>query len=215
MIRVIVADDHHLVRQGIRVLLEQAEDIEVVGEAENGQQAIEWVKRLSPDVLVMDIAMPGMDGLQAAEHIRTLGVATRTVILSMYSDRTLVRRALRSGARGYLLKRSVTAELLLAVRAAARGEVYLSPEISATVVADLLVADAAESELQDQLTPRELLVLQLIAEGSTNKAIALTMQISAKTVEKHRANLMAKLHVNDIAGLVRVAIEKGLIFPRD
>jgi len=214
MIRVIVADDHHLVRQGIRVLLEQAEDIEVVGEAENGQQAIEWVKQLSPDVLVMDIAMPGMDGLQAAEHIRTLGVATRTVILSMYSDRTLVRRALRSGARGYLLKRSVTAELLLAVRAAARGEVYLSPEISATVVADLLDADA-ESEPQEQLTPRELLVLQLIAEGSTNKAVAQAMQISVKTVEKHRANLMAKLHVNDLAGLVRVAIEKGLIFPRD
>lgn len=215
MIRVIVADDHHLVRQGIRALLEQADDIEVVGEAEDGRQAVKLVQQLAPDVLVMDIAMPGMDGLQATEQLRVLGSSAYTVILSMYSDRTLIRRALRSGARGYLLKRSVTAELLLAVRAANRGEVYLSPEISTAVVADLLVADAGKAEPEDQLTSRELQVLQLIAEGSTNKAIAQAMQISVKTVEKHRANLMAKLGVNDLAGLVRLAIEKGLVFPRD
>lgn len=214
MIRVIVADDHHLVRQGIRALLEQAEDIQVVGEAEDGLQALRLVEQLTPDVLVLDIAMPGMDGLQTAEHIHALGKTTRTVMLSMYSDKASVRRALRSGARGYLLKRSVTAELLLAVRAADRGEIYLSPEISVTVVDELLGAGTDQARPEDQLTPRELQVLQLIAEGRTNKAIAQILQISVKTVEKHRANLMAKLQVNDVAGLVRLAIEKGLIFPQ-
>ncbi|MDH4137269.1 MAG: response regulator transcription factor, partial [Anaerolineae bacterium] len=138
MIRVIVADDHHLVRQGIRALLEKADDIEVVGEAADGQEAVELVERLTPDVLVMDMAMPRLNGSQAVGRVRALGVATQVVILSMYSDETLVRQALRNGARGYLLKRSVTEELLLAVRAASRSEIYLSPAVSRFVVADFL-----------------------------------------------------------------------------
>jgi DNA-binding NarL/FixJ family response regulator len=215
VIRVIVADDHHLVRQGIRALLEKADDIEVVGEAADGQEAVELVERLTPNVLVMDIAMPRLSGNQAIGRVRALGVATQVVILSMYSDETLVRQALRNGAKGYLLKRSVTEELLLAIRAASRGEIYLSPAVSRSVVVDLLTlqTDADASSPFERLTSREREVLQLISEGHTNNAIALVLQVSVKTVEKHRANLMSKLNVHDLAGLIHVAIKHDLIFP--
>jgi RNA polymerase sigma factor (sigma-70 family) len=214
MIRVILADDHHLVRKGIRALLEKSDDIQVIGEAEDGLEAVELAERLAPDVLVMDIAMPRMNGIQATERI-CAALATQVVILSMHSDETLVKYALRSGAKGYLLKRSVTEELLLAVRAASQGEIYLSPAISRVVLQDFL-AQSADAELAsafDQLSPREREVLQLIAEGNTNTAIAQTMNVSVKTIEKHRANLMSKLDVHDVAGLTRVAIKHGLIFP--
>jgi DNA-binding NarL/FixJ family response regulator len=214
MIRVILADDHHLVRRGIRALLEQAEDVCVVGEAEDGQEAVELVERLSPDVLIIDIAMPRLNGIQATGRVRALGLATQVVILSMHSRPTLVRQALRNGARGYLLKRSVTAELLLAVRSASRGESYLSPEISGTIVDDFLThpVGADQASLFDQLTPREREVLQLIAEGHTNQAMAQLLNVSIKTVERHRANLMAKLDVHGVAGLTRIALKHGLIF---
>jgi DNA-binding NarL/FixJ family response regulator len=215
VIRVIVADDHHLVRQGIRALLEKADGIEVVGEAADGQEAVELVERLTPNVLVMDMVMPRLSGNQAIGRVRALGVATQVVILSMYSDETLVREALRNGAKGYLLKRSVTEELLLAIRAASRGEIYLSPAISRSIVADLLTlqTDADASSPFERLTSREREVLQLISEGHTNKAIAQILTVSVKTVEKHRANLMSKLNVHDLAGLMRVAIKHGLVFP--
>lgn len=211
MIRVIVADDHHLVRQGIRALLEKAGDIQVIGEAGDGQEAVELVEQLSPDVLVLDVAMPRMDGIQATERIQALDTFTRVVILSMYSDKALVRRALQSGARGYLLKHSVTEELLLAIRAATRGEIYLSPEISKSMVADFLQTETEPPQQDLQLTTRELEVLQLVSEGHTNRSIGETLHVSVKTVEKHRANLMAKLEVNDLAGLIRVAIKRGLV----
>jgi len=214
MIRVIVADDHHLVRQGIRALLEKADDIEVVGEAADGQEALHLVARLSPAVLVMDIAMPRLNGSETAARVRALGVGTQVVILSMYSDETLVRQALRNGARGYLLKSSVTEELLLAVRAASRGEIYLSPAISGFVLDGLLTPQADSGKLSpiDQLTSREREVFQLIAEGNTNNQIAEILNVSEKTVEKHRASLMAKLDVHDVTALVRLAIKHGLIF---
>jgi DNA-binding NarL/FixJ family response regulator len=158
--------------------------------------------------------MPRLNGSQAVERVRARGVATQVVILSMYSDETLVRQALRNGARGYLLKRSVTEELLLAVRAASHGEVYLSPAVSGSIVADFLrlQANADSSGPFGRLTSREREVLQLIAEGHTNIAIAQLLTISVKTVEKHRANLMSKLNVHDLAGLMRVAIKHGMVF---
>jgi len=213
VIRVIVADDHHLVRQGIRALLEKANDIEVVGEAADGREAIDLVEQLAPDVLVMDIAMPRLDGNQAAGQIRALGVATQVVILSMYSDETLVRRALLNGARGYLLKCSAAEELLLAIRAASRGEIYLSPAISGSIVAEFLAFQPDDDAFNpvERLTPREREVLQLVSEGHTNRAIAQLLKVSVKTVEKHRANLMSKLEVHDLAGLMRMAIKHGLI----
>lgn len=214
MIRVILAEDHNLVRQGIRSLLEKADDIEVVAEAENGQEAINLTGELTPDVLVTDINMPRLNGIQAAEQIRELGLPTRVVILSMHSDETLVRQALRIGVRGYLLKRSVTEELLLAVRAVYRGETFLCPGISEMVMADFLARQPRSDGISDfdRLSPREREILKLIAEGYTNRAIAEAIHVSIKTVEKHRANLMTKLNIQDLAGLIRIALKHGLIF---
>ncbi len=213
MIRVVVADDHHLVRQGIRMLLEKADDIEVVGEAEDGQEAVEMAGRLTPNVLVMDISMPRLNGTQATEWIHSRGLATQVVILSMHADETIVRQALRYGAKGYVLKRAVAEELLLAVRAANLGDTYLSPPIAGFILNEFLAFpdDSEEADPLGQLTPRERQVLQLLAEGGTNRAIAQELVISVKTVEKHRTNLMGKLHVHDLAGLVRVAVKLGLV----
>jgi len=213
MIRVVIADDHHLVRQGIRALLEKAGDIEVVGEAADGQEALDLVERLLPDVLVLDIAMPHLNGVEAVGRLRSLGVKTRALILSMYADDTLVRQALRNGAKGYLLKRAVSDELLLAVRAVGRGETFLSPEVAGPVVSALVAAPPRSSDLDplDQLTSRERQVLQLIAEGHSNREIASHLHLSEKTVEKHRSHLMAKLKIHDTAGLVRFAIKHGLV----
>ena len=213
MIRAVIADDHHLVRQGISALLEKAGDIEVVGEAADGQQAVELVQRLLPDVLVIDIAMPHLNGIEVVGRIRGLGVKTKALMLSMYSDDTLVRQALRNGARGYLLKRSISDELLLAVRAVSRGDVFLCPEISESLLARLpdLQGDFEEEGPLSRLTPRERQVLQLIAEGNTNGEIARILDLSEKTVEKHRGSLMSKLKLHDMAGLIRLAIKSGLI----
>jgi RNA polymerase sigma factor (sigma-70 family) len=213
-IRLVLADDHHLVRQGIRALLEKAEDIQVVGEASNGREAVDLVGNLAPDVLVMDIAMPRLDGIQAIEQVLDIRPDTKIVVLSMYSDKALVRQALKNGARGYLLKASVVEELLLAVRAASKGDIYLSPTVSRSMVDDLVAAPDEDviADPFEQLTPREREVLQLIAEGHTNSAIAQQLGVSAKTVEKHRSGLMAKLEVHNLSGLIRAAIKHGLVF---
>jgi DNA-binding NarL/FixJ family response regulator len=213
MIRVLIAEDHHLVRQGIRALLEKADDLEVVGEAQDGQEAVELAERLTPDVVVMDLSMPRLNGSQATERIRSQRLPTQVVILSMYSDETLVRQALRAGAKGYLLKHSVAEELLLAVRAACRGEVYLSSSVSGAIVANALQSsEVVEEDPFDRLSAREQQVLKLVAEGRTNNSIAQIMSVSVKTVEKHRSSLMTKLNIHDMAGLVRVAMKHGLIF---
>jgi DNA-binding NarL/FixJ family response regulator len=208
-----LADDHHLVRNGIRALLEKASDIEVIGEAANGQEAIELIKQVNADVLVIDIAMPRLNGIQAIERIRSLNSGIKVIILSMHLSSSLVRKALQIGAKGYLLKQSVSEELLLAVRAASRGEVYLSPPIVKIVVDNFLTSESAamHSDSKNELTSRELEVLQLIAEGRTNSAIAQALKVSIKTVEKHRANLMTKLEAHDLAGLIRTAIKQDLI----
>jgi len=213
MIRVIVADDHHLVRQGIRALLEKAGDIEVVGEAMDGQEALELVQQVALDVLVMDIAMPRLNGMQALAQMRALGLETKVIMLSMYSEDVLVRESLHHGARAYLLKGAVTEELLLAIRAAHQGATYLSPAISQALLADVLTAptSARLSPPVTQLSPREREVLQLISKGQTNSAIAEQLRVSVKTVERHRTNLMSKLCVHNLVELIRVAIKHGLI----
>jgi DNA-binding NarL/FixJ family response regulator len=215
MIRVAIADDHHLVRQGIRALLEKAEDIQVIGEAADGQEAVELVQRLPPDVLVIDIAMPRLNGIEGVRQIRALQGKTRTLVLSMYSDDVLVRQALRSGARGYLVKRALTEELLFAVRAVSRGEAFVSPEVAGHLLDGLVSQGRGDAEADlgplAGLTSRERQVLQLIAEGNTNAAIAKSLTLSPKTVEKHRANLMAKLNAHDVAALTRLAVKHGLI----
>lgn len=213
MIRVVIADDHNLVRQGLRALLTQTGEIDVIGEASTGQEAIVQTEQLQPDVIVMDLSMPRMDGVQAAERILALDAPTQVVIVSMHADTTIVQQLLRRGVKGYLLKDAVTEELLLAVRSASQGKVYLSPTISSSVMTMLMSPGQTEAESKaDLLTPREREVLQLVAEGMTNGNIAETLSISIKTVEKHRANLMAKLEVNDLPSLMRVAIKLGLIF---
>ena len=213
MVRVIVADDHHLVRQGIRMLLEKADDIEVIGEAEDGLEAVELAERLTPDVVVMDVSMPRLNGVQATELIRGRLPATQVVVLSMHSDDTTVRQTLRRGARAYVLKRAVGEELLLAVRAVSRGETYLSPPIASSILRDFLTSSEGSDDSSDfeRLTPREREVLQLLAEGRTNGMIAKALVVSVKTVEKHRASLMSKLNIHDLAGLVRFAIRHSLV----
>ena len=211
MIRVVVADDHNLVREGIRALLEKAGDIQVVGEAVDGHEAVELVRREAPDVLVMDIAMPRLNGIQAVEQLRAAGAETRIVILSMYSEEILVRQALQHGAKGFLLKGSVSEELLLAIRAANRGAVYLSPAISQAVLAEPAAGQPSLPGPGAQLTPRERQMLRLIGEGYTNSRIAEALGISVKTVERHRTNLMAKLNVHNLVELIRVAMKHGLI----
>jgi DNA-binding NarL/FixJ family response regulator len=213
MIRVAIADDHHLVRQGIRAILEKAPDIQVIGEASDGQEFIELLQELKPDVAIMDIVMPRLNGTQVLDRLKNLKVKTRVVILSMYSDETLIFQVLHRGAKGYLLKRSVTEELLLAIRSANQNEIYLSPEISSVVLADILSNQEKSEEHSafNNLTLREREVLQLVAEGDTNAIIAQKMFITEKTVEKHRASLMDKLNIHDMVGLIRIAIKNGLI----
>lgn len=212
MIRVVIAEDHNLVRQGIRALLEQSGEVHVVGEAATGEVAVELTASFKPDVVIMDLAMPRLDGAQAAERIMELHLPTQIIILSMHADTTMVQQLLRRGVKGYLLKDVVTEELMLAVRSVSQGKVFLSPTISDSVMMMLLSPQEVTAErAADLLTPREREVLQLVAEGHTNNAIADTLNISVKTVEKHRANVMAKLEVNDLASLMREGIKQGLI----
>ncbi len=212
MIRVVIAEDHHLVREGIRALLERAEDIEVVGEAVDGQEAAELAQRLVPDVLLMDIAMPRLNGILAAEQLRDAGVTTNIVILSMYSDELLVRQALQNGVKGFLPKGSVSDELLLAVRAASRGAIYLSPSIPASVLADQTARDNSKTRgAVGHLTVREREILLLIGKGYTNNQMAQVMGVSIKTVERHRTNLMQKLNARNLVELIRIALTQGLI----
>jgi DNA-binding NarL/FixJ family response regulator len=214
MIKVVIADDHHLVRKGIRALLENEDDITVIGEAQDGREALELAERLRPDVLVMDINMPRLDGIEATQRIREIKLNTHVLILSMYSDESLVRKAYRKGARGYLLKRSVTEELLKAVRAVSRREYFISADIETNLELDIynIIRETGDLDPFDTLTSREKDVFKLVSEGMTNNAIAYELGISAKTVEKHRASLMEKMGVDDLPGLVREAIRHGLIF---
>ena len=210
-IRVLLADDHTLVRAGIRRLLEVLPGIEVVGEAADGHDVVRLATTLRPDVVLLDVGMPGLNGLEAAGHLATIDATMRVLILSMHSSEEYVLRALRAGCAGYLLKRSAVSELEIAIRAAGRGDTYLSPEVSKQVVADYVRRIGGASDPLEALTPRQRQILQLVAEGHTSKDIARRLDVSVKTVEGHRAQLMERLGVHDIAGLVRFAVRVGLI----
>ena len=207
-IHVLLADDHRLVRAGIRALLENASGIEVVGEADDGRTAIKLVRMLRPHVVLMDVGMKYMNGLEAAERVIRKFPSTRAIILSVHREEEYVARALRLGACGYLLKDSAPSELVVAVRAVAEGGTYLSPAVSTRVVAGYL--RGGERGGDDVLTPRQREVLQLVAEGNTSKEIAQLLGVSPKTVETHRMDLMQRLDVHDVAGLVRYAMKHGL-----
>ena len=210
-IRVLIVDDHALVRAGIRALLDKVPDVEVIGEAGDGREALQFALKDSPDVVLMDIAMAGLNGLEATRRIIEKIPAAHVIILSMYADEEYVWQALRSGAEGYLLKGATISELELAIKSVARGENYLSPPISRSVVLDYINRAAGAPSQLEKLTSRQIEVLQLIAEGHTTKQIALTLKISIKTVESHRKELMTRLEVHDVASLVKLAVRLGLI----
>lgn len=210
-IRVLIADDHTLVRAGIRALLQGLEGVEVVAEAGDGREAMALAQVHSPDVLVTDIAMPHVSGLELAGRVARELPEVRVIILSMHGNEEYASRALQAGAAGYLLKDSGLAELELAVRAVVRGETYLSPAVSKHVIADYLRRTGGAPPESGSLTARQRQVLRLIAEGQTTKAIARLLGVSVKTVESHRAQLMDRLDIHDVAGLVRHAIRIGLV----
>ncbi len=210
-VRIVIADDHTIVRGGIRLLLESQEGVEVIGEAANGHEALELTRAFHPDVLVADIAMPGLNGLDLVKCMKQDLSQTRAVILSMHNDQEYVRRAMEAGARGYVLKGSNIEELSMAVQAVMRGEVFLSPAITQPLVDSLLDRSGNRTAPGGELTPRQREVLCLIAEGETTKAVANRLGISAKTVEAHRSQLMERLQIYEVAGLVRYAIRTGLV----
>ena len=212
-IRVLLADDHVIVREGLRALLDAQPEIEVVGEAGNGREAVRQVKKLKPDVVILDVAMPELNGIEATAQIHALRSETRVIILSMYSTREHIYRALKAGARGYLLKESAAQEVLEAVREVAAGRQYLSEKVSSEVLdAFLEGADraAVESPLE-RLSSRERQILQLVAEGRSSAEIAKLLFLSSKTIDTYRSRLMRKLGIGDLAGLVRFAIEHGIV----
>jgi len=210
-IRILLADDHALVRGGIRSLLEKLPMVEVVGETSDGREAVKQVRELQPDLVLMDVGMPGLNGLEATQRISKEFPNVRVLILSMYANEEYVLRALRVHASGYLLKKSATAELERAIHTVAKGEIYLSPSISKQAIEDYLVGIDDQRGPLEQLTPRQREILQLIAEGETNKGIAYLLNVSVKTVEAHRTQLMKQLGIHEIAGLVRYAIRTGLV----
>jgi DNA-binding NarL/FixJ family response regulator len=212
-IRVLLADDHALVRAGFRALLQSIPDMQVVAEASDGYEALRLVAEHQPSVVLMDIAMPGLNGLEAAARLAREFPHVRVIILSMHLSEEYVLQALHAGAAGYLLKDADAAELELALRAIVRGEVYLSPAVSKQVVADYIRRTGGESTSLEGLTPRQREVLQLIAEGHTTKEIAQRLDVSVKTVDTHRTQLMERLDIHDVAGLVRYAIRMGLVNP--
>jgi len=210
-VRVVIADDHTLVRAGFRGLLEKLPGVEVVGEAGTAGEALDCIRKLTPDVAVMDISMPDGSGLQAAARALAELPQLKVLILSMYREEEYVLEALRVGAAGYLLKGAATAELGLAFDAIARGELYLSPGVSRPVARSALAAAGANDQVSARLTPRQVEILRLIAEGRSTKEIAYDLKLSVKTVETHRAQLMMRLGIHDVANLVRYAIRVGLV----
>jgi DNA-binding NarL/FixJ family response regulator len=210
VIRVLIADDHGIVRSGLRMLIDRQRDMSVVAEASDGVDALQLTQAERPDVAVLDVSMPRMTGLQAAREIRAHSPDTRVLLLSMHDDERYFFEGLEAGAAGYVLKRAADTDLIDALRTVAAGRTFLSDEAQATL---MHAWQEGRAEPEDPLTPRELEVVKLIAEAFTNRQIADTLQVSEKTVESHRSNLLAKLGMRDRVELVRYAIRRGLVEP--
>lgn len=211
--RILLVEDHTLVRAGFRMLLEKIPGIVVIGEVSDGLSAIKMAKDLEPDVVLMDIAMRGMNGLEATRRIRQDGLRTKILMLSMYTNEEYLKEALSAGAAGYLLKDADRNELEVAIKAVCRGETYLTPSMAKFTVDAYCRGEETSTGPLARLTARQREILQLIAEGSSTKQIAQRLDLSVKTVETHRTQLMERLEIHDIAGLVRLAIRTGLVQP--
>jgi DNA-binding NarL/FixJ family response regulator len=209
-IRVLIADDHAILREGVRALLATSDDIEVVGQAADGHQALEQVGKLDPDVVLMDIAMPGLGGLEATIELKKQGARAKVLILSQYEDREYVRRLLRAGVSGYVLKKSAGSELAGAIRAGHRGGLVLDPEVARVAMNDAS-ADGSAPDPYEKLPDREKQVLKLVAEGKSNKEVAELLGISVKTAMSHRERMMEKLQLHNRTELVRYALKVGVI----
>lgn len=213
-IRVLLADDHTIVRQGLRALLDSQEDIEVVGEAEDGRQAFEKTKELIPDIVVIDITMPNLNGIEATRQIKKLNPEIKVLVLTVHDNEEYIHQILQAGASGYLLKESAVTDLVSAINAVKKGGIFLSPAISKVVVKDYIrhaEEGTGDFDSLNILTNREREVLQLIAEGHTNREVAHLLKLSVKTVDVHRSHIMEKLNIHDVTGLVKYSIRKGLI----
>jgi two-component system response regulator NreC len=211
-IRVLIADDHTILREGIRSLLEDEPDIEVVGEAEDGHSAVDLANQFNPDIIVMDIAMPRLNGLEATRQIRRQNSKIKILILTMHDNEEYIRQVLAAGAMGYILKDAASKELLAAIRSINKGDAVLSPAITRLVITDYLRwGDLEPAKSMDGLSNREREVLQLIAEGYTNKQIAEILCLSIKTIQAHRLNLMKKLNLHNRGELIKYAIQKKII----
>ncbi len=212
-IKILLADDHAVMRTGLRLVLERQADFEVVGEASDGREAVAMAQKLAPDVLVTDIGMPNLNGIEAARQLATAAPQVAVVVLSMHSDESYVLRALKAGAKAYLLKESAESDLIAAIRAVSSGKAFFSPAVSRMLVEDY-VRQLQDREIEDSyelLTTREREILQLIAEGKSNKEIAAVLNLSLYTVETHRGNLMEKLGLHTVPELILYAVRKGVI----
>jgi DNA-binding NarL/FixJ family response regulator len=213
MIRIILADDHAVMRRGLRLVIEEHKDFQVVGEASDGREAVALVEELKPDLVVLDISMPNMNGIEAARQISEKQSGVSIVVLSMHSDESYVLRALKAGARGYLLKESAESDFILAIRSVSAGKAFFSPAVSRLLVEDY-VRQLQDKDIEDSyelLTQRERELLQLIAEGKSNKDVANMLNLSLYTVETHRGNLMEKLNLHSVPELILYAVRKGVI----
>jgi two-component system response regulator NreC len=213
MIRIVLVDDHAIMRRGLRLVLQEQQDFEVVGEAGDGREAVNLAESLDPDVVVLDVSMPGMNGIEAARQISSKQPRVALVVLSMHSDEAYVLRALKAGVRGYLLKESPESDFIQAIHCVNEGKAFFSPAVSRTLAEDY-VRQSQEKDIEDSydlLTVREREILQLIAEGRSNKEVAANLNLSVYTVETHRSNVMTKLNLHSIPELILYAVRKGVI----
>jgi DNA-binding NarL/FixJ family response regulator len=212
-ITIVIADDHAIVRQGLKKILKEEKDIQVVGEAQNGREAVDKVQELRPDLVIMDIAMPELNGIEATRQIKQAGMGTKIIILSMHDHGRYIRELLGLGVSGYLLKNAASRDIVKAVKSAIEGNTYLSPSISSRVIEDYVGMNkkSLEEELYNTLSNREREVFQMVVEGSATKKIAETLCVSPSTIKSHRSNIMEKLKMDNLSQLIQYAIQLGII----